>query len=211
MPLKVETIVNGPFQENCFIAYDDQSNQGVFIDPGDEPERLMRTALGLGVEIVAILGTHAHIDHAGGVSVIKDHLKVPFAMHQDDEFLLRILPDQAEMFGVDRVEIPVIDTPLHHGDTYKVGELTATVIHTPGHTPGGICFWFGEVVFVGDTLFAGSIGRTDLPGGSTRALLDSIQTRLLNLEDSVRVFSGHGPSTTIGHERRGNPFLNGRF
>jgi glyoxylase-like metal-dependent hydrolase (beta-lactamase superfamily II) len=211
MTLKVETIVNGPFQENCFIAYDDTSMKGVFIDPGAEPERLMKTASRLGVEIVGILNTHGHIDHAGGVAIIKDTLKVPFAMHPDDDFLLKILPDQAAMFGVEEVEVPTIDIPLKNGDTFPVGSLEAKVLHTPGHTPGGLCFLFGDIVFVGDTLFAGSVGRTDLPGGSTQALLDSIQTRLMCLDDNVRAYSGHGPSTTIGVERRRNPFLNGMY
>lgn len=207
MPLKVHTIVNGPFQENCYIAQDDLTGKGIFIDPGAEPERLMQIAKKRGVEIVAIYNTHGHIDHAGGVQPIKDALGIPFAIHPEDDFLLKMLPDQARMFGLEAVTIPVVDTQLAHGDTFSVGELTASVIHTPGHSPGGVCFLFGDTVFVGDTLFAGSVGRTDLPGGSTKALIESIHTRLLTLSDKVRVFSGHGPETSIGNERRRNPFL----
>jgi len=211
MSLQVETIVNGPFQENCFLAWDDQTNNGIFIDPGAEPERLLQTAAKRGVELVGIYNTHGHIDHAGGVQPIKDALNIPFAIHPKDDFLLQILPDQARMFGVPSVSVPAIDTPLAHEDTFQVGTLTAKVIHTPGHSPGGVCFLFDDAIFVGDTLFAGSVGRTDLPGGSTETLLESIHTRLLSLPDDLRVYSGHGPATTIGDERRRNPFLTGRF
>ncbi len=211
MQLQVETIVNGPFQENCYLAYDEATKRGIFIDPGAEPDRLMRIAQKLGIEIIGIYNTHGHIDHAGAVQPIKDALKVPFALHPGDEFMLQILPDQARMFGVEDVAIPAVDIPLAHNDTFVIGGLTATVIHTPGHSPGGVCFVVGETIFVGDTLFAGSVGRTDLPGGSTKTLIESIQDRLLCLDDGVRVFSGHGPSTTIGKERRTNPFLIGRF
>ena len=211
MSLKVETVVNGPFQENCHIVFDSDEMTGIFIDPGAEPKRLMEIAKKLGVRIIGIYNTHGHIDHAGGVQVIKDTLKVPFAMHPDDDFLLKILPEQARAFGVDAAEVPEVDTALADGDTFQVGSLTGKVLHTPGHTPGGVCFLFGEDLFVGDTLFYGSVGRTDLPGGSTRTLLESIQNKLLTLPDDVRVYSGHGPGTTIGSERTGNPYLNGRF
>lgn len=211
MKLQVETIVNGPFQENCYIAYDESTKKGIFIDPGDEPSRLMQTAEKLGVTIIGIYNTHGHIDHTGAVAPIKEALKIPFAIHPDEQTILEMLPDQALMFGLDIVRIPEIDIPLSHGDVFSVGELSAKVIHTPGHSPGGACFLFGETLFAGDTLFAGSVGRTDLPGGSTRTLIESIGDRLLCLGDGVRVFSGHGPATTIGKERRSNPFLLGRF
>ena len=211
MALKFETIVNGPFQENCFLAFDDESRQGIFIDPGAEPERLMARAEAAQVEIVGIYNTHGHIDHVGGVAMIKETLKVPFAMHADDEFLLRSLPEQARMFGVESAQIPEVDIHLKDGDAVEVGGLKATVIHTPGHSPGGVCFSFENAVFVGDTLFAGSIGRSDLQGGSLMTLLTSINERLLHLGDGVIALSGHGPATTIGEERKFNPFLTGRF
>jgi glyoxylase-like metal-dependent hydrolase (beta-lactamase superfamily II) len=210
MPLKIETIVNGPFQENCYLVWDDATREGIFIDPGDEPGRLLQTARFLSVEVKAIYNTHGHIDHAGAVAAMVKELKVPFALHGDDEFLLESIPGQARMFGLPPMEIPAIDVVLADGDTVSVGGHEGTVIHTPGHTPGGVCFHFGEAIFVGDTLFAGSIGRSDLPGGSHRQLIESIKTRLLILGDSVRAYSGHGPVTTIGEERAHNPFLNGR-
>lgn len=211
MALKIETIVNGPFMENCFLAWDEDAMKGILVDPGSEAERLVRTAGFLNVEVEGIFNTHAHIDHAGAVAEIKKQLGVPFALHPEDEFLLAGLPDQARMFGLPPIAVPEVDRRLAEGDEIQVGGLTGTVIHTPGHTPGGVCFLFGDSVFVGDTLFAGSIGRTDLPGGSLPQIIASIKDKLLVLDDDVRAYSGHGPATTIGSERKYNPFLNGEL
>lgn len=210
MPLKIETIVNGPFQENCYLVWDDTNMEGIFIDPGDEPHKLIRTARFNKIEITGIFNTHGHLDHAGAVAPMVAEFKVPFAMHGDDEFLLESMPDQARMFGLPPMEIPKVDRKLFAGDTVEVGSVKGTVIHTPGHTPGGVCFHFDQVVFVGDTLFSGSIGRTDLPGGSHKQLINSIKDRLLGLDDKVKAYSGHGPVTSIGAERAHNPFLTGR-
>jgi hydroxyacylglutathione hydrolase len=211
MTLRYETIINSLFQENCYLVWDDDNKKGAFIDPGDEPERLMRTASFLNVEVEAIYNTHGHIDHVGAVAAIKKALGIPFAMHPADRFLLEILPDQARMFGVPGGEVPAIDRELAHGDEITVGACTGKVIHTPGHSPGGVCFVFDEMVFVGDTLFAGSIGRTDLPGGSLDTLLSAIKDRLLSLDDHIKVLSGHGSASSIGVERLNNPFLTGRY
>lgn len=211
MALKIETLVNGPFQENCYLVWDAEQNAGIFIDPGDEPDRLMRTAQFQNIQIEGIYNTHGHIDHAGGVAKIQQTLNIPFAIHPDDEFLLAGLPDQAKMFGLPPLEVPRVDRRLVDGDEIIVGQHSAEVIHTPGHTPGGICFLFDDVIFVGDTLFAGSVGRSDLPGGSHAQLIDSIKTRLMVIDDDVRVFSGHGPVTTIGSEKRHNPFITGEI
>jgi len=211
MPLKIETIVNGPFQENCYLIWDDKSMEGAFIDPGDEAPRLIQTARFNKIEVKAIFNTHGHLDHAGAAAAIQEELKIPFALHPEDAFLLDHMPDQARMFGLPPMEIPKIDRELADGDTVKVGSFEGTVIHTPGHTPGGVCFHFEDVIFVGDTLFSGSIGRSDLPGGSHRQLIESIKKRLLPLDDEVKALSGHGPVTTIGAERAHNPFLTGRM
>jgi glyoxylase-like metal-dependent hydrolase (beta-lactamase superfamily II) len=211
MTLKSQTIVNGPFQENCFLVWDDDVKKGIFIDPGAEPEKLMRTASFINVEIEGIYNTHAHIDHTGGVALIQNTLGIPFALHSADLFMLDGLPNQARMFGLPPMEAPTVNRELAEGDTVQVGEYTGKVLYTPGHTPGGVSFLFDDVVFVGDTLFSGSIGRTDLPGGSMEQLMSSIQEKLLVLDDDVKVMCGHGPSTTIGVERAHNPFLNGRF
>jgi glyoxylase-like metal-dependent hydrolase (beta-lactamase superfamily II) len=213
MPLEVETIVNGPFQENCFMVWDDQVGQGIFIDPGDEPSRIARSATFKELEILGIFNTHGHLDHAGGVAELKQQLEIPFAIHPEDAFLLENMPGQARMFGLPPMEVPSIDRELEPGDTIRVGEFEARVLHTPGHTPGGVCFLFEseKMVFVGDTLFAGSIGRTDLPGGSFKQLMESIKTQLMTLDDEFDVLTGHGPPTTIGTERKYNPFVTGEF
>jgi hydroxyacylglutathione hydrolase len=211
MSLKYETIVNGPFQENCFLVWDDESKKGIFIDPGDEPERLMETARAMNIEVTGIFNTHGHLDHAGGAAVIQKELSIPFAIHSLDKFLLDGMPAQARMFGLPPMEIPTVNQELADGDKFKVGSHGAEVLHTPGHTPGGVCFKFDDFVFVGDTLFSGSIGRTDLPGGSLDQLLSAIKTRLLVLSDDLVALSGHGPATTIAVERQHNPFLNGKF
>ena len=211
MTFKYETIVNGPFQENCYLIFDDELKKGVFIDPGAEPERLIRTASFLGIQVEAIYNTHGHIDHAGAVAAIKQKLEIPFALHPADRFLLDSIPAQAKMFGLGAVGIPTVDRELVDGEKIEIAGHSATVVHTPGHTPGGVCFLFDAFAVVGDTLFAGSIGRTDLPGGSYEQLISAIKERLLVLDDNLRVLSGHGPATAIGVERRYNPFLTGRF
>ncbi|MCU0661240.1 MAG: MBL fold metallo-hydrolase [Myxococcota bacterium] len=207
MPLKYQVVVNGPFQENCYIAWDEGTRKGVLIDPGDEPQVILAAAQKLGVTIEAIYNTHAHIDHAGAVATIQSQLKVPFALHEEDEPLLDGLSVQARLFGLPPIKTPKADRRLRHGDTVKIGDIEGTVIHTPGHTPGGICFLFDKLVFVGDTLFAGSIGRTDLPGGSHEKLLAGIKRELLSLPDDTVVLCGHGPATTIGLEKKHNPFV----
>jgi hydroxyacylglutathione hydrolase len=207
MALRVETIVNGPFQENCYLVHDDQARTGAFFDPGCEAERLLRTASFLGIPVEAIFNTHGHIDHAGAVAEIAEATGAPFALHPDDRFLLDAMPGQARMFGLPPVRVPKVDRDLAAGDEIAVGGHTARVIHTPGHTPGGVCFLFEDFIIVGDTLFEGSVGRTDLPGGSTEQLLLSIRDGLLTLDDDLRVLCGHGPATRIGEERRYNPFL----
>jgi hydroxyacylglutathione hydrolase len=211
MTLKIETIVNGPFQENCYLAWEEETKAAILIDPGDEAARLVRTARFLGVDVKGVYATHGHIDHAGAAAAVCEALSAPFAIHPADGFLLDGLPDQARMFGLPPIVAPRVDRELADGDAIEFGGLRGEVICTPGHTPGGVCFRFGDVVFVGDTLFAGSVGRTDLPGGSTRQLLASIRDRLLVLPDDLRAFSGHGPATSIGYERHNNPFLDGRW
>lgn len=211
MSLKYEVIVNGPFQENCYLVWDDASKQAVFIDPGDEPQRLAEAASSRGLEVVGIFNTHGHIDHAGAVVEVQKRFDVPFAMHPDDAVLLDSMPEQAALFGLPRMEIPTVDRRLSDGELFNVGEHTGKVIHTPGHSPGGVCFAFEDFVFVGDTLFAGSIGRTDLPGGSYETLIDSIKSKLLVLRAELPALPGHGPATTIGLEKERNPFLTNRI
>ena len=205
--LVVETITNGPFMENCFLI--SHQGSGILVDPGDEEQTILARVRELELELTEIVCTHAHIDHAGAVAPLKRVLGVPFSCHADELPALKHMPNQAALFGLGSREVPEIDRQLAAGDAVQVGQLQGKVLHTPGHSAGGICLLFAEqkVVLVGDTLFAGSVGRTDLPGGSTQTLLDSINEQLLTLDDDVVVHCGHGPATTIGAERRGNPFL----
>lgn len=207
--LLVELLTNGPFMENCFIAADEASRQAIVIDPGDEEDRILERVRSLELNVLEIVNTHGHVDHAGAVGPLKRALGVPFAIHAGEREWLQHMPRQARMFGLVSREVPEVDRELKDGEEIQVGELTARVLHTPGHSAGGCSFHFSDqrVVFVGDTLFAGSIGRTDLPGGSIDTLLASIREKLLSLDDDVWVYSGHGPVSTIGAERRTNPFL----
>jgi len=179
------------------------------VDPGDEVERLRRRIDELELQVVLVLCTHGHVDHAGGAADLVTALGVPLAMHPGDERWLQALPQRARIWGMPTRRVPEVDRPVAHGDTLAIGGLTARVLHTPGHTPAGCCLHFEAqgVVFTGDTLFAGSVGRTDLPTGSAATLVQSIHTHLLALDDEVVVYPGHGPPTTIGAERRDNPFL----
>jgi glyoxylase-like metal-dependent hydrolase (beta-lactamase superfamily II) len=207
--LLVETITNGPFVENCFLVADAATKHAILIDPGDEEERIAAVVERAGVQVVEIVNTHGHIDHAGAVAALKKMLGVPFAIHPGERAWLEHLAASAVAFGLPSRPTPEVDRDLAHGQPLQVGDVTGKVLHTPGHTEGGCCLYFPDqrIVFVGDTLFAGSVGRTDLPGGSTSALIRSIREQLLSLEDDVVVFSGHGPETDIGTERRTNPFL----
>ncbi len=209
--LLVETITNGPFVENCFLAAEESSMRGILIDPGDEPQRILQIVQRLGVTVEAIVATHGHIDHVGAVAALKASLGVDFWVHPDDREWVASLRQQCAMFGLPPKDPPEVDHDL--GECVQVGGLTARVLHTPGHSEGGSCLWFEEagVVFVGDTLFAGSIGRTDLPGGNMNQLLSKIREQLFALPDETVVYCGHGPATTIGREKASNPFLRGRW
>jgi len=207
MNLEVNTVVTGPFVENAFIVHDTETLDAAIIDPGDDPGRILRTVEQLGVKVHAVLLTHAHIDHAGAVGRILEQLPVPFLVHREEQFWLDGLEEQARMFGIRAGTVPKPTGYLEDGQELTFGSLRFRVIHTPGHTAGGICFLIDKILFAGDTLFAGSIGRTDLPGGSYEQIIDSIEKRLLPLGDDVAVYCGHGPETTLGRERRTNPFL----
>ncbi len=207
--LLVETIVNGPFVENCYLLADAASKQALLVDPGDEDERILEAVRALELEVKEIVCTHAHIDHAGAVAPLQRLLGAPFALHREERPWLERMPSQAAVFGLDPREVPTVDRELAPGETIALGGLEAKVLFTPGHSAGGCCLSFAreQVVFVGDTLFQGSIGRTDLPGGSLKALLRSIREELFSLPDATVVYSGHGLATTIGEEKRTNPFL----
>ena len=220
----IEQLTVTAFQQHTRIVACETTKQAICIDPGDEAERIVETLERHGLTLQGIALTHAHLDHVGGVAALKK-LK-PMAkinLHKDDEFMYRALPDQPSWIGIPRAqwaalgfafeEPPPVDEYWTDGQKYAVGKLEFEVLHCPGHTPGHVVLFEPNErkVFVGDVLFAGSIGRMDLPGGSTEQLLDSIKNKLLTLGDDVTVYSGHGPLTTIGEERLTNPFLTGVY
>ena len=207
--LVVRHAVVGPFAANAYLAACDQTGEAVLLDPGDALPRVLGMRLPDGFRVSRIFLTHGHIDHVAQAAGAKAETGALLTIHDADRPWLEMLPRQAEMFGFEPSPIPVPDRGHEDGETFRVGELEARVLHTPGHSAGSCCLWFPEAgaVFTGDTLFAGSVGRTDLPGGDFEALARSIRERLFTLGDEVRFHPGHGPSGTIGDERRSNPFV----
>jgi len=207
--VKVIPIPNGQFAENCYVVVDEARRACAIVDPGEEADRIAHRVATLDVSPVAIWLTHAHLDHVMGVARLKRETGAPVYLHPADRELYDHAVQQGLAFGIPVDPPPPPDRPFTHGAVVRVGECTFMVRHAPGHSPGSVCLVGDGVVFTGDVLFAGSIGRTDLPGGDLEALRKSIERELLVLPDSTIVYSGHGPETTIGQERRGNPFLTG--
>ncbi len=199
--------VVGPLQSNSYLVVDEQTRRAAVIDPGMESERVLQAVRTQALQLDYLIATHAHFDHVAGTELFKAATGAAIVMHPDDLPLLAMVPETARMFGLKAAEPPGPDRLVREGDVIALGGLALSVLETPGHTPGSISLRAEESVFVGDTLFAGSVGRTDLAGGSPAALLHSIRTKLLTFPDATVVYSGHGPQTTIGAERRNNPFL----
>jgi hydroxyacylglutathione hydrolase len=213
--LFLDVFAVGPIQANCVLLGDSAAGELVVIDPGEEADRIAEKVGASGLRPTMILHTHGHLDHVGGTADLARLLGggLPVGLHPDEIDLYRKAPLQARMFGLEVGAPPEPDLWLRHGETVSVGSLGLEVRHTPGHSPGGVCFVVSgaaePVVIVGDVLFAGSIGRTDLMGGSFPVLERSIREQLYNLPDETRVVCGHGPDTTIGRERVSNPFVSG--
>jgi glyoxylase-like metal-dependent hydrolase (beta-lactamase superfamily II) len=207
--LILETFPVGPLQCNCTILGDPATHEAIVIDPGEEISRIHRRLIELGLKLTQILITHAHIDHIGGALKLKRLTGAPVLLNENDLPLLKIMAEQAEWLGVETPETEAPDASLADGLTVGLESFPAQVVHTPGHTQGSVCLYFKplELLVAGDTLFAGSIGRTDLPGGDGRQILQSIYSRLLVLPEETTVLPGHGPLTTIGDEKQRNPFL----
>lgn len=203
----VDHLVVGMFMENSFLVACPETREGVLIDPGDEAERIAEWVARHGVTPVRILNTHAHIDHVGAVAELKREYGIPFALHKGEGRNLAQLAAHAAVFGLSAPEQPEVDEWLTDGAVYRFGNASLTVLETPGHTAGGVSFVGDGFVIAGDTLFAGSIGRTDLPGGDFETLRRSIRDGLFALPPETVVHCGHGPSTTIGGEKRSNPFV----
>jgi len=203
----LQMLVVGPFGSNCYVVGSEKTKDGIIIDPGADAEGIVNAVRKLELKINLIVATHSHADHLGALGQVKEAFKAPFALHADEA---ATLPEVGKyistLFGMRLPPLPTPDKLLNEGDIIKVGELSFKVLHTPGHSPGGISLAGNGVVFSGDTLFNYGIGRTDFPGSSYEALMESIRTKLMTLPDKTIVLSGHGPETTIGAERRGNPW-----
>lgn len=206
---KIICLTTGMFQENCYIVADRDAGEAVLVDPGEEAELFLRRLSTEGLGLAAVWLTHAHVDHVAGVGHVVEQTGVPVYLHPADRPLYDQALERAEWLAFRPKPLPPPSHDLVEGATLTVGGLSFEVRHVPGHSPGGVAFVGEGVALVGDVLFAGSVGRTDLPGGDTAALLHSIRTKLLTLPDETPVYAGHGPETTIGRERATNPFLTG--
>jgi hydroxyacylglutathione hydrolase len=205
--LIIKELAVGPIMANCFIVGCEETKEAVVIDPGDEPDKILLTLADLKLKVKYILNTHGHFDHVSANKKMKSATGADILIHSLDAPMLNQLSASAAAWGLSADDSPPPDQTLEEGDTVSFGRITFEVIHTPGHTPGGISFSTDGHVFVGDTLFAGSIGRTDFAGGDYDTLIASIKNKLFLLGDDVRVFSGHGPETSIGTEKQYNPFV----
>lgn len=199
-------LVVGPLGVNCYILGDRNTGEALVIDPGDEDDRIIDMLKNNDFRLKYIINTHAHFDHVGVNQALKDATGAEIMIHEKDEDLLKAVADQAFLYGLD-VPPSKPDRLLKDGDEIEIGRIKLKVIHTPGHSEGGICLLGDGFLFTGDTIFAGSAGRTDFPGGDMEKLLRSIRERLALLPDDTHVFPGHGPETTIGEEKENNPFF----
>ncbi|WBA16896.1 MBL fold metallo-hydrolase [Salinivibrio kushneri] len=214
MALHYDIVPVTAFQQNCSIIWCDQTQQAAVVDPGGDIAKILQVIHSLDVTVTKILLTHGHLDHVGGTIELASALNVPVVgPHKEDAFWLQALPAQAQMFGFAHAEPFDPDQWLEQGDTVSVGDSTLSVLFAPGHTPGHIVFvdLEGRTAWVGDVLFNGGIGRTDFPKGDHATLINAIKNTLLPVGDDVTFIPGHGPTSTLGHERKTNPFLTGAF
>lgn len=205
--MNYQLVIVGPLETNCYVYFCPETRECAVIDPGAEADQIFPLITHLNLKPVIILNTHGHVDHTGANVEIKDRYRAPIAMHQDDLPLLEenIQLEFGLMLGAKPTPRP--DRLLMDGDEVRVGQTSLKVIHTPGHSPGSVCFYTPGILFSGDTLFCGGVGRTDLPGGSWKDLIRSLRTRVLTCPEETVVLPGHGPRTTIGEEKENNPFL----
>jgi len=208
--LQYQIIPVTSFQQNCSLVWCDQTNHAVLVDPGGEVDKLLTAVMNNQVDLKAIWLTHGHLDHVGATAELKQKLNLPvIGPHKDDQFLLDAIPEQCEMFGFSLVETFLPDKWLDEDQTLTVGNESLSILHTPGHTPGHVVLQHSKqkLLWVGDVLFNGAIGRTDFPRGNYDQLIDSIKSKLLTLDDDYRFIPGHGAESTIGNEKLSNPFL----
>lgn len=203
----IETLVVGMIQANCFIVADEATKKAIIIDPGGDAPVIARRVKQQGLDVVAVLATHGHFDHVEGLSGVKAATGAPIMVHPLDLPLIRNMKNQGALFGLNVGDAPPPDRELADGDEIAFGNLTAKVIHTPGHSQGSVCFLVDGHLFAGDLLFAGSIGRTDLAGGDYDTLISSVEKKIFTLPQETVVHPGHGPDTSVGREKRTNPFF----
>ena len=201
----IRSLVVGPLENNCFIIADENTKEGLVVDPGDEPDRILDLINKNSFNIKYIVCTHAHFDHVGAVPDLKKETGAKIVIHRDELEIYKSTKDQAAIWGYELDPLPEPDMFVSEGDKIEVGDLRFEILHTPGHSPGGICLYGEGILITGDTLFAGSVGRTDFYGGDMEKLKRSFR-RLLSLSDKIKVLPGHGPETTIGQERTDNFF-----
>lgn len=203
----LERLVVGPLEENTYIIGDETTKQAIVVDPGDEGDRIIEIINARGLQVKAIICTHTHFDHVGAAGDVKKAAGGNILIHKDDLEVYSTAKDQAAFWGYDIDDIPEPDGFIGEGDVIEVGNMRFKVLHTPGHSPGGICLYGEGILITGDTIFKGSVGRTDFPGGSKEQLKQSFR-RLLDLPEETKIFSGHGPETSVGIEKKTNFFVN---
>jgi glyoxylase-like metal-dependent hydrolase (beta-lactamase superfamily II) len=198
----------GPLACNCYVVGDPLTREAIVIDPGGDADLLLDRISKDGLTVTAIVATHAHFDHVIAAEQLRAHTGAPFYLHPSDKPILEWLQESGRLFlGIELPPPPEVDTEANEGDVLRAGDVSLRILHTPGHSPGSISLQAPDVLFSGDTLFAGSIGRTDLPGGDHQALLTAVREKLFPLADDMTVYPGHGPSTTLATEREMNPFV----
>lgn len=202
----IKKLAVGPLQENCYIVGDEETKQAIVIDPGDEPDRILEVIKDNNFQVSAVILTHAHFDHVGAAGDIKRATGAKVLLHEGDKELYKGARDQAAFWGYEVDDLPEPDGFIKEGDEVRAGELTFKVLHTPGHSPGGVCLYGEGTMFTGDTIFQGSVGRTDFYGGDMTKLKESFK-RILGLPEDTIILSGHGPGTTIEREKRENFFI----
>ncbi len=206
---RVHVLSVGPLQENCSVVEHVLSRRAAVVDPGDEGEAILDFLAERGLTLSAILVTHGHFDHVGAIGVLKARTAAKIYAHADDVELMGMASKHGALYGISVEPVPPPDILVEEGDTIPLGDASFVVLHTPGHSPGSVTYLLAGWAFVGDLIFAGSIGRTDLPGGSMPVLMRSIREKIFTLDLAVELIPGHGPDTTVGRERRNNPFFEG--
>jgi glyoxylase-like metal-dependent hydrolase (beta-lactamase superfamily II) len=208
MKMKVIMLTLGPIQANCYVVYDEETKESMVIDPGAEGKKIFAEIEKNALKVKYIVNTHGHGDHIGANQYIKEATGAELLIHKEDAPMLTDPQKNMSVYMTKCIDRPPADRLLNDGDTLELGKNKFTVLHTPGHSPGGICLLSGKLCFTGDTIFRYSIGRTDLPGGNYHTLINAIQNRLMVLDENTIILPGHGPQTSVGLEKTQNPFLN---